>query len=141
MMFFFSYIFNFLSFHLSTSFVSVISGDTLCDTEQYIEIGKTQTIKCTFNDDFANILWYNFSNVFDKKPLIALSKSGKSGIGLESGEYDVYQNGTLIINKVSELHETTFTAVAFMLSEAFPSTHNINVTVFGKDSSMLCLVV
>lgn len=91
-------------------------------------------ILCQFpQDEFDSIYWYDNTNVSEAEPTLTYDGKEKNGDGYFSGEFDIHDNGTLIINNVSLLHEKNFKVVWFLLSELF-NTYHIEVEVTGKDN-------
>lgn len=85
-----------------------------CVSPQFVQLGTTATIKCSFGDSYLGIFWYNSTDHVNKDSLLSLRDSVKNGVGYTSGEFDVYENGSLIINNVSLDHDHEFTAVKMM---------------------------
>ncbi|PIK41129.1 putative NLR family CARD domain-containing protein 4 [Apostichopus japonicus] len=79
--------------------------NTECTSIQYVEIGTRGLIQCSFNETLFAIAWYN---VNDRKGILLLQNGKKSGDGYVSGEFDIYPNGSLLINNVTTNHESVF---------------------------------
>ncbi|KAJ8023227.1 hypothetical protein HOLleu_35566 [Holothuria leucospilota] len=82
-----------------------------CDSPQYMTYGKIGTVNCIFHDDFFSVLWFDTNYYRQSEPILHYQDFTRSGAGYDSGEFDIYPNGSLIINNVSLEHETTFTAL------------------------------
>lgn len=103
-----------------------------CDSPQYLEIGKTGVIQCNFRRDFYGVLWYKSVGFELGTPIIKLFGNKKSGHGYTFGKYDVYPNGSLIVNNVGYLHDRVFTAVKVGSPADDPVHFHINVTTIVK---------
>ncbi|KAJ8018902.1 NLR family CARD domain-containing protein 4 [Holothuria leucospilota] len=103
-----------------------------CDSPQYLELRRPATIHCTFQEGFYSVLWYNTSVYIKSDPIIRYSDLLKSGYGYESGEFDVYSNGSLIIKNVSVRHEGIYTAAYLHNSLQNPIITQIRVVVMAK---------
>ncbi|KAJ8051167.1 hypothetical protein HOLleu_04632 [Holothuria leucospilota] len=102
-----------------------------CTSPQYIELAKEGTILCSLRGVYA-ISWYNSTVLRNEYPIIHYKHFRKSGSGYESGEFDIYPNGSLIITNVSLKHDHYF-AVEYLLSESsVPSVINVDVIVIVK---------
>lgn len=109
------------------------SQQASCNSPQYLEFQKTGTISCSFPPNFG-IFWYNTSNYLDSEPIVLYQRYMKSGVGYDSGHYDVYPNGSLLIRNVSLHHDLTF-HVAFVYSETEqPGVIGVRVIVMEKPS-------
>ncbi|XP_071852231.1 uncharacterized protein [Apostichopus japonicus] len=96
-----------LAFTIILALSSATSAEgTECALTQYIEIGTVGLIPCSCNgSSFALISWYN---VNEAKNILLLDHGEKSGDGYKSGEFDIYPNGSLLINNVTASHESVF---------------------------------
>ncbi|KAJ8050450.1 hypothetical protein HOLleu_03660 [Holothuria leucospilota] len=103
-----------------------------CISPQYLELGKAGNINCLFHESNYAILWYNTKDYLRNAPIIHYQGSVKSGFGYESGEYDVHENGSLIINKVSAKHELTFYVVHVHSVEERPTVTSVHIIVMQK---------
>lgn len=106
---------------------------SLCKTPQYFELGRKAYFDCSFPQEYFGIFWYSASELLDLDPipLIYMKNYTKNGHGYESEEYDMTQNGSLIINTVSLQHDQNFTALIFTssLDEYSPNHVRVIVTV------------
>lgn len=84
-----------------------------------------------FHEEFFSALWYNTSEYLDNVPILNYQNTIKTGVGYESGEFDVYPNGSLIINLVSLQHDS-FTVVYLHTKKDLPMFIHIKVEVVGK---------
>ncbi|KAJ8051157.1 Histidine--tRNA ligase, cytoplasmic [Holothuria leucospilota] len=102
-----------------------------CTSPQYIELAKEGTILCSLRGVYA-ISWYNSTILRNEYPIIHYKHFRKSGSGYESGEFDIYPNGSLIITNVSLKHDHYF-AVEYLQSESSVSVViNVDVIVIVK---------
>ncbi|PIK53627.1 hypothetical protein BSL78_09480 [Apostichopus japonicus] len=96
-------------------------GDTACSPVQYLEIGTRGIIQCAFTESLLAITWYDV----DKGDPILFYKDGvTSGQGYESGEFDIYPNGSLVIRNVSINHESDF-RVTKIISGTIPTVSHL----------------
>lgn len=116
---------------MSCSLVLGEEGGVLCKTPQYAEYGKTELINCEFEREFYAVYWYNSTNVATDLPILTLDASGKSGPGIVSREFDVHQNGSLVINEVTLEHDHSFTVI-YVKTMASPIEVNVLVIVTKK---------
>ncbi|KAJ8021929.1 Nucleotide-binding oligomerization domain-containing protein 2 [Holothuria leucospilota] len=100
----------------STSTVSVVvTGITTdgCDSPQYLEYGRSGIVHCYFQTAFESVFWYNSTQVLSDPPIVTYGQSAKGGRAYELGEFDVFPNGSLLINEVGLAHENNFTVAIF----------------------------
>ncbi|XP_071850906.1 uncharacterized protein [Apostichopus japonicus] len=80
--------------------------DTECAQTHYVDIGTKGIIPCSCNGSYLPLIaWVN---VNEGKTLLLLDHGDKSGDGYQSGEYDIYPNGSLLINNVTASHESVY---------------------------------
>ncbi|KAJ8051010.1 hypothetical protein HOLleu_04417 [Holothuria leucospilota] len=101
---------------LFTEMQFVVTQTKICDSPQYIELDKKGIITCRFHKDFFAVWWYSSVDFRNSRPTIEYQNKNKSGPGYESGEFDVYPNGSLIVTEVKLKHEDMLT-VAYLPSE------------------------
>ena len=87
---------------------------------------------CEFQQEIFAVLWYNSSDYVNTRPILDYRDSVKTGPGYASGEFDVYPNGTLIINHVLEKYDGIFTAAYIQTQQEGPVFNEIRVSVIGK---------
>lgn len=105
-----------------------------CDSPQYIELDMSGTLQCTFPEGFSTLLWYNSSDVETTYPIIHRVKGVVSGSGYDSGEFEINENGSLVIHNVKTVHEHDFAAL-YQLVERGPSvTIIVKAIVFAYPS-------
>ncbi|PIK33929.1 hypothetical protein BSL78_29252, partial [Apostichopus japonicus] len=109
-------------------------GDTACSPVQYLEIGTRGIIQCAFTESLLAITWYDV----DKGDPILFYKDGvTSGQGYESGEFDIYPNGSLVIRNVGINHESDF-RVTKIISGTIPTVSHLitlHTTVHPTDET------
>lgn len=71
--------------------------------------GKEAILDCCFQSDYG-VYWYKDT---DEEPFIRLESGVKSGRGYNSNEYDVSQNGSLVINNVQLKHEQEYKVIRY----------------------------
>ncbi|KAJ8037451.1 NACHT, LRR and PYD domains-containing protein 3 [Holothuria leucospilota] len=122
-----------------------------CVSPQYLEIGTEGVIHCRFPLDFRSIYWYDNVTDEDAQPTLTYKDLVKGGPGYESGEFDIFRNGSLIIKRTSLLHEKTFKVIWFGANELYNVLHISAITTVSpahiypqisecEDSSRLCFV-
>ncbi|KAJ8031883.1 hypothetical protein HOLleu_25234 [Holothuria leucospilota] len=104
----------------------------LCESPQFLELGKLGIIGCSFHEGYFGIFWYNTTNYREDLPILTYKESAKSGVGFLSGEYDVFENGSLVIKEVSLRHETSFTIAYLASREEYTETSIIDVFVIER---------
>lgn len=102
-----------------------------CESPQYIELAESAIIKCYFEENAFAILWYN-STDYSKEPILYFKEGVKSGVGFISGEFDIMDDGSLIIGNVSLRHDHYFTAVKLNSSNDDFIPHIVLAIVTGK---------
>lgn len=100
-----------------------------CASVQYLELGRSGTIVCSFHEHIFALYWHNSTDV-TKAPIAVLKESVKSGAGYLSGDFDVYHNGSLVINRVSLEHEHSFAVLKFDSSVDDPDIYVVSVKTF-----------
>ncbi|KAJ8049863.1 hypothetical protein HOLleu_02788 [Holothuria leucospilota] len=106
----------------------------LCRPLQYVEYRNKGTLICTFEGEFLSLFWYDYHDATTVNPVLIFDEYGKSGSGYESGEYDMYSNGSLIINEVSMNHDRNFTVVVRYSQTVKSSTIEVVVKVSPEQS-------
>lgn len=103
--------------------VVVIAGVHLdrCDSPQYLEYGGTGIINCRFQTNFYGVFWYNSTQTVFDQPILTYTQSVKGGRAYESGEFDVFPNGSLIVREVRLVHEHTYTVAKFTSQDEDPT--------------------
>ncbi|XP_071852748.1 uncharacterized protein [Apostichopus japonicus] len=111
---------------------TVVSSDK-CQTPQYLQLGKKGMISCNFPGGLYGTFWYNSSNLTSEdRQLISQREGIVSGPGYESGEYGVQPDGSLVINKVSNQHNTYFGVSTLATTEDDPIVEYVRVVVYDK---------
>lgn len=106
--------------------------DNTCVSPQYVALGRTGTISCTFQDNLVSLSWYDTADYQHNDPVVRIWRHSKTGVGYESGEYDIHPNGSLSINKVSFQHNHTFTVAYIPTEEEAPSVIKVRIIVTCK---------
>ncbi|XP_071852678.1 uncharacterized protein [Apostichopus japonicus] len=114
----------------------ILSGTVValdkCQSPQYLQLGKKGVISCNYPGDLYAAFWYNSTNVTSSDlPFISLREGNVSGPGYESEEYRVRPDGSLIINKVSTLHNDSFGIVLLAKKNEDPIFEAVHVFVYG----------
>lgn len=102
-----------------------------CQSPQYVQFRKVGIIHCNLNDTFSAVFWYDSTNIFDDEPVVTFTHSIKGGQGYKSGEFDITQDGSLLILDVRLNHEKNFTMARFASLDENPSTFTVSVVVTG----------
>ncbi|XP_071842736.1 uncharacterized protein [Apostichopus japonicus] len=108
-----------------------VRGDG-CEPTQYLVVGKPGKLECAFATDVHGIVWYNSTNTVNEQPIIKVIRSKKSGVGFETGEFDVDVDGSLILKEVCIQHENTYTALKFQSQVESPTVHVIRAVTLVK---------
>lgn len=103
--------------------------DNTCVSPQYVALGRTGTISCTFQDNLVSLSWYDTADYQHNDPVVRIWGLSKTGVGYESGEYDIHPNGSLSINKVSFQHNHTFTVAYIPTEEEAPAAIKVRIIV------------
>ncbi|KAJ8018960.1 NLR family CARD domain-containing protein 4 [Holothuria leucospilota] len=103
-----------------------------CFSPQYVTMGSVGIIQCAFSEDVDTVFWYNTTDLLNSDTIITLQDAVKDGSGLDSGEFDIEPNGSLIINNVSLKHEGTYTVIKLDSPTSTPVTYTISVVVLAK---------
>lgn len=94
----------------------ILTADALkCQSPQYVIIGEKGVVECEFPKQFTGIVWYDSTNTSEAK-VTRLEKQENgalevSGNGYDSGYYDMFSNGSLIIPSVSVYYDRTYKVV------------------------------
>lgn len=102
-----------------------------CDSPQYIKIGTTGKIKCSFPDDVYGVFWYNSTDPFQDSVILIFEDSIIKGPGFLSGEFDISHGGSLIVQNVSMRHEGTYTAVRLLTPSSKTRSYAVDVVVIA----------
>ncbi|XP_071852948.1 uncharacterized protein [Apostichopus japonicus] len=95
---------------IATVLFQFVKSTEFCDHKDlYLRLGSRGLVSCDFGT-FRVVGWLIGEDVDDRSPTIFVEDSQPKGPGYENGEYDMFQNGSLIINKVTLQHEQLFTA-------------------------------
>ncbi|KAJ8048538.1 Protein NLRC5 [Holothuria leucospilota] len=113
-----------------------IEADETCTAIQYVELGMSGMVNCNFNEGYFGVFWYNSTEYTNTGPIIYLRNSEKDGRGYSSGEFDIYPNGSLIINNATLQHDHFFTVIMLETSTAAPSPIFIQVVVSVKPTQV-----
>lgn len=113
------------------SFSDSENGD-LCLSPQYMPLGQKGSINCDFGDQFYGVYWYNTSDYENTEPILYFTNRQKSGLGYDTEEFNIFQNGSLIINNVSLQHEGDFTVIMFREESGVTIPNFVKVIVTGK---------
>ncbi|KAJ8049876.1 NLR family CARD domain-containing protein 4 [Holothuria leucospilota] len=106
-----------------------------CESPQYIQIGRSGTIQCSFREDVFSVLWYGPVASFNDDVIIISKDSVKSGHSFISGDFDMYPNGTLIISNVTATHRGTFTVIKVDTPTSVASTFAVKVGILSPNFS------
>ncbi|KAJ8048908.1 hypothetical protein HOLleu_01412 [Holothuria leucospilota] len=69
-----------------------------CPSKVFLQYTSYFLIDCTFRPNFESVFWYQIP---DQGPFISYQQGLKSGVGYDSGEFDIASDGSLIILNVS----------------------------------------
>ncbi|KAJ8048540.1 hypothetical protein HOLleu_00895 [Holothuria leucospilota] len=111
-------------------------ADVTCTAIQYIELGTSGMVNCKFDEGYFGVFWYNSTEYTYTRPVIYLQGSEKGGRGYKSGEFDIYPNGSLIINNATMQHDHFFTVIVLEALTDPPSPIFIQVVVSVKPAQV-----
>ncbi|XP_071850647.1 uncharacterized protein [Apostichopus japonicus] len=101
-----------------------------CMSPQYAELGETGLIHCNFLSDRNALYWRGDITSSSSSLLVSMVNDQKGGKGYESGEYDMLPNGSLVIKRVTILHEKTYEAIIIDKTDnSYNYYVNLTVTV------------
>lgn len=123
---------------LLTTLVSTLAEEhekQLCNSPQFFEVGETATLNCSFPVDYFGIFWYNTADYIFAYPIVYLKDSIKAGEGYESGEFDINDDGSLVILNISLEHDHNFTGTLLESPDSRTIVINVAVFVIVKPSS------
>lgn len=104
-----------------------------CKSPQYLEIGTSGTIVCSFSDNFSSIHWYYKLTITEGPATVSYIKNQNvEGAGYDSGEFDIRSDGSLIINNVSVEHEIKFTVYEYETDQESLARHDIDLITYSK---------
>ncbi|KAJ8049590.1 NLR family CARD domain-containing protein 4 [Holothuria leucospilota] len=111
--------------------VSCLTGVSvrICESPQYMALGKSGTIECSFQEGFHLVAWYNSLDLTEGKTILQMVDGVKDGHGYNSGQYDVCKNGSLIINNVTISHEQNLTVAMLYSQNEDPVLQQVEVIV------------
>ncbi|XP_071853496.1 uncharacterized protein [Apostichopus japonicus] len=103
-----------------------------CQTPQYLEIGTSGTVVCSFSVDFVSIYWYYNSDSSEGPATLSYENEQRQGEGYTSGEFDIRSDGSLIINNVLVKHEARFTVYELKVDKQLPDRYDIQVVTIVR---------
>ncbi|KAJ8050835.1 NLR family CARD domain-containing protein 4 [Holothuria leucospilota] len=110
--------------------------DEGCQSPQYVERGDTGIIRCSFQERYIGIYWYDSEDYINEDPILNFQDLAKYGKGYLSGEFDIHPNGSLIIKEVSIQHDHMFTVVKRISAENLqPFRVLVVVTGFSQNTT------
>lgn len=104
-----------------------------CLSIQYVELGRQGYITCTFPAQLSEVYWYDdVSGGSDVLPIAIYRGDAhvKEGPGIESGEYDILSNGTLVITNVTVRYDKQYKVLACTDSCNPLATISVQVVVY-----------
>ncbi|XP_071840095.1 uncharacterized protein [Apostichopus japonicus] len=99
-------IFNVVVLYVSL-YSSKINGQP-CESLRYLEIGKEGVVHCSVDENNFGVYWYNSSQTKFSRPFLSYREGKKADSGYQAGEFDIYPNGSLVINNVTLQHDQSF---------------------------------
>lgn len=110
-----------------------MKDESACSSPQYLERGQRGIVHCSFSDQFFGVYWYNSTNYLEEpRPTIYYSNKQRDGEGYLSGEFDILEDGSLVVNNVSFEHDHGFTVIMFRTKTEETIPTYVNVVVIGK---------
>ncbi|KAJ8035269.1 hypothetical protein HOLleu_22436 [Holothuria leucospilota] len=120
-----------------TLMAQIASASFSCAENQTAELGERVIIACTFPDSFHAVYWYD--DVRDgSSPLTTYThhREDKTEFCMENEDFDVSENGSLIICNVAVWHEKTYTVTMFTNPNFFEKlTVSVKVIAFPGNRS------
>lgn len=126
--------------------VTAVDDPTIvCDQTYYVEVGTQAIVSCEYDHSFLAVRWY-----FDGAEISFLRIDGtsKSGSGIENGEFDIGDDGSMIITEVELKHEGMYTISVLHQSGTVSSKEimvyamvlldKVDVTNCRRSSNELC---
>ncbi|KAJ8050847.1 NLR family CARD domain-containing protein 4 [Holothuria leucospilota] len=129
----------FASLSLGTLVCCDFPPSQTCTPLQYVEYGKQGLLECDYRNYFS-VIWYNSSDHINDDPIFYYTQSVKSGPGYRSGEFDVEENGSLVIKNVSLQHEHNFTVIKLDTADDISKPSYIQVVVIVKPSQQFPVI-
>lgn len=86
---------------------------------------------CQFPPDVKKIFWYDDASNDDSIPIITFVENVNGGVAYDSGEYNLFSDGSLIIHNVSMDHDRSFKVIYFD-QEGLYNVFRVPLTVTGK---------
>lgn len=111
-----------------------------CKSRQYVTLETVGVIQCFFQADVYGVLWYHSADLFHNDAILSMENSVKSGKGFLTGEFDIYPNGSLVINNVSVMHEGKYTVVKLQTLTSDAVSYSVNVSVIAKTFSSMPVI-
>lgn len=111
--------------------ISTVSSE-VCNELQYLKLYKPGTLQCSIEEGYIGIQWYN-STQEGTEAILTFVSSEKGGQGYESGDYDVFPNGSLAIKNVTLQHERVFSVSVAASKAGTIAVYAIQVKTFGEN--------
>ncbi|PIK49741.1 hypothetical protein BSL78_13366 [Apostichopus japonicus] len=96
---------------LTTHFILGRSSEN-CIPKQILRPGESGTIRCSIEDGFCVVYWYDTQDL-TQQPVLFSEDGQIGGRGYTSGEFNLASDGSLLIVRVAAQHERIFTVVIF----------------------------
>lgn len=109
-------------------FLLLPTGDVECQQKYYLERYQKAVVSCVYERDFHTVRWY-FSGT--DTSFLRIDGSKKSGSGYLSGEYDIEDDGSMVINAVNIQHERNYT-ISILHVDGSSSKTETMILVKGK---------
>lgn len=102
------------NFHIVTC-AFFLDVHSICDTPQFVEYGQDGPLKCKFEEDTVGLYWYELINsTYELQIKLDAVEGGDvaiSGPGYLEGNFDILDDGSLMIFNVTNYHTRNFKAV------------------------------
>lgn len=82
----------------------IVTGEetVLCQQDYYVDRYSRAIISCEYDSSFYTVRWY-FND--SERSFLLIDGGTKSGDGYESGDYDIAENGDMIIKRADANHD------------------------------------
>ncbi|XP_071835941.1 uncharacterized protein [Apostichopus japonicus] len=116
---------------------SHVFAENHCASSQHGYLGKEGIISCNIDQGIDKVYWFNETDGYDYS-FIRMEDGHISGSGYKSNEYNISQNGSLVIRNVQCKHQQSY-QVTFQIS-VNESEVNLRVNFIVIDTDNSCNV-
>ncbi|PIK34724.1 hypothetical protein BSL78_28451 [Apostichopus japonicus] len=113
----------------SIVFFVIVFTENQCASLQHGYLGKEGIISCNIDPDIDKVYWFIGT---DDHPFIRMESGDVIGSGYKSNEYDILQNGSLVIRNVQYKHQQSY-KVTFQIE--YEVNLRVEFSVIGPTTS------